>query len=269
MRYIIDHDFHIHSHLSTCSEDPEQTPSAILEYAKENKLNRICLTDHYWDSAVGGASAWYAPQNFEHISASLPLPRDPSVDFLFGCETDMDKSMRIGIPIERFDDFNFVIIPTTHMHMGGFTIEREDKGNTERCAALWCERLEHLFSMPLPFEKIGIAHLATKLINPTARQERSRTLDLIEQEKLEKLFATAAQLGCGIEINSDDMAFSDAEADSILRIFKTAKHQGCKFYLGSDAHDRAALKNAKAIFERAVDLLCLEESDKYQLAYKK
>ena len=67
MKYIIDHDYHIHSHLSLCSRDPEQTTENILKYAKENKLTTICLTDHYWDSAVPGASNWYQKQDFEHI----------------------------------------------------------------------------------------------------------------------------------------------------------------------------------------------------------
>ena len=68
MKYIIDHDYHIHSHLSLCSKDPEQTNENILKYAKSRGLSSIVLTDHYWDSAVPGASNWYAQQNFDHIS---------------------------------------------------------------------------------------------------------------------------------------------------------------------------------------------------------
>ena len=46
MKYKIDHDYHIHSHLSPCSGDPTQTPEAILRYAKDNRLEHICITDH-------------------------------------------------------------------------------------------------------------------------------------------------------------------------------------------------------------------------------
>ena len=74
MKYIVDHDYHIHSQLSSCSRDPEQNPKRILQYAKDNSLKRIVLTDHYWDNAVEGASNWYQPQNFDHISESKPLP---------------------------------------------------------------------------------------------------------------------------------------------------------------------------------------------------
>ena len=33
MRYIIDNDMHIHSNVSICSTDPEQTPDSILKHA--------------------------------------------------------------------------------------------------------------------------------------------------------------------------------------------------------------------------------------------
>ena len=46
MKYIVDNDLHIHSQLSLCSSDPEQTNERILEYAEENGLKTICLTNH-------------------------------------------------------------------------------------------------------------------------------------------------------------------------------------------------------------------------------
>lgn len=47
MRYVYDHDLHIHSRVSLCSNDPEQTNERILQYAKDNHLNTIFLTDHF------------------------------------------------------------------------------------------------------------------------------------------------------------------------------------------------------------------------------
>ena len=265
MKYKIDHDMHIHSVLSSCSKDEDQNAERILKYAKDNGLSRICITDHYWDSSVEGASKWYAPQNFEHISEILPLPKSDGIDFLFGCETDMDKHMTVGIPLSRFDDFDFVIIPTTHMHMHGFTIDEEDFKKKERVAPLWVKRLDALLDMPLPFHKIGIAHLACALMNKTSREEYIATLDLIPSDEMERLFSRAATLGVGIELNLGDMSFTDAEADSVLRPFKIAKSCGCKFYLGSDAHHPEEFERAKEVFERAVTMLDLCENDKFIL----
>lgn len=52
MRFKADHDYHIHTFLSVCSNDEVQVPSAILGISKELGLKEICLTDHYWDETV-------------------------------------------------------------------------------------------------------------------------------------------------------------------------------------------------------------------------
>jgi histidinol phosphatase-like PHP family hydrolase len=117
MRYVVDHDYHIHSQLSECSSHPEQTTANILKYAKNNGLKKICLTDHFWDDLVGSPSPWYAPQDFAHICEALPLPKDDEVEFVFGCESDFDKIFRVGVSKERLDKFDFIVIPTTHLHM--------------------------------------------------------------------------------------------------------------------------------------------------------
>lgn len=263
MRFPVDHDYHIHSMLSSCSNDPEQTTERILQYAKENGFSEICLTDHYWDSTVPGACGWYKPQDYDHIAKALPLPQDANVKFLFGCETDMDHFTTVGIPPERFDDFDFIIIPTTHLHMRGFTIAEKDAESDERRAELWVSRLDALLHMELPFGKIGIAHLACYLLNKKSREAYLKTLDLIPTEEMERLFSRAAEVGCGIELNRSDMAFPDDQAEAVLRPFRVAKSCGCKFYLGSDAHHPATFNNAKEIFERAVSLLDLHESDRF------
>lgn len=262
MRYIFDNDLHIHSFLSLCSKDPEQTPEAILQYARDNGLKTVALTDHYWDSAVSGASSFYSVQNYERQSQSKPLPQADGISFLFGCETELDKNMTLAIPKERFDDFDFIVIPITHFHMKGFTITEEDASSVEGRARVWVMRLEGLLDMKLPFGKIGLAHLACPLIAP-AREDYLKVLELLPEEKLYSLFGKCAQLGVGIELNSSDMSFSCEEAETVLRMFKIAKECGCKFYMGSDAHHPKGLKEAKGIFERAIDMLGLTEDDKF------
>ena len=264
MLYTVDHDYHIHSQISLCSDDPEQTTARILEYAKANGLKRIVLTDHFWDEKVPGVNEWYSLQNFEHISKALPLPQDKDVEFLFGAETDMDKFFTIGVSKERFECFDFVIVPTTHLQITDLTVDPEDF-SAERKASLWVKRLDALLNMDLPFHKIGIAHLACHLINNTSRQEYLKTLDLIPSDEMRRLFKRAAELGVGIELNSLDMNFRKEEADTVLRMFRIAKEQGCKFYLGSDAHHPDAFEKAPARFERAIDYLELTENDKYYI----
>ena len=267
MKYAIDHDYHIHSQLSSCSSDPEQTADRILQYAKDNGLTKIVLTDHYWDSAVEGGSDWYKPQNFPHIAEAKPLPQADGIEFLFGCESDMKQDTVIGLPLTRFKDFSFVIIPTTHLHMHGFTISTEDATSMEAHARLWVERMDALLGMELPFRKVGVAHLACALLAKgvesgfdTINQARDAVLDLIPDSEYERVFKKAADVGVGIELNYYDIRKA---TESTWRPFRIAKAQGCKFYLGSDAHHLKDLDPAIEGFKKAVDVLGLNEDDKF------
>ncbi len=267
MRYRIDHDYHIHSFLSSCASDPAQDEQFILAKAKELGLSRICITNHYWDSAVPGASKWYLRQNFDHIAKSLPLPRADGVRFLFGCETELDKHMTLGCPPSRYDDFEFIIIPTTHLHMMGFTIDEADDSVGAR-ARLWGERLDALLDQPLPFHKVGLAHLTTCLINwkRKSKEEHFATLAAIDEMEAARLFTKAASRGCGIELNMNDMRNAGEDIDKVLRLFHIAKGCGCKFYLGSDAHEPQEFDSFHEIYGEVITKLDLHENDKFHIA---
>lgn len=264
MRYQIDNDLHVHTHLSVCSQDEGQTPAAILQHEKARGIKRICIADHYWDAAVPcdtKVNWWYEKQNYDHIAQSLPLPQDPEVEYLFGCEGDVDSRNRVGVPPQRFADFDFIVISTTHFHhMTGPAWENR---TPQSDAAQWVQRLEAVLNADLPFPKVGIAHLACTLMSGGTRADYLATLDAIPTAEMERLFTKAAQLGVGIEINAGDFLFSEEEADCVLRMFRIAKACGCKFYLGSDAHERQSFPVVNGLFERAIDLLDLQESDKF------
>lgn len=264
MKYIVDHDLHIHSQLSSCSRDPEQTNERILRYAEENDFNTVCVTDHFWDETVEGASRWYTPQNFAHISLAKPLPQSDKVRFLFGCETELNRFLTVGVSRERYDQFDFIIIPTTHFHMKGYALFEEELVNAQARADAWVKRLDAVLNMDLPFHKVGLAHLTCHVLGPT-REEYLDVIRLLPEDEMERLFTKAAQLGVGIELNSGDMNFSEEEADVVLRPYRIAKKCGCKFYCGSDAHHPASLDRAKNIFQRAVDMLGLTENDKFRI----
>ena len=262
MKYVFDHDFHIHSQLSSCSRDPEQNNERILKYAEDEGLHTIVLADHFWDETVPGASKWYSAQDYPHICQAKPLPQSDKVKFLFGCETEMDKNMTVGCSRERMEELAFIVIPTTHFHMERFTIAEEHLATPQTRAQVWVDKLDALLSMDLPFHKIGIAHLVCGLIWKGDRPKYLETLDSIAAADMHRIFAKAASLGVGIEIN---MSYPDEERDTVLRPFRIAKEEGCKFYLGSDAHHPAGLDNARKKFERVIDDLELTEEDKFIL----
>ena len=265
MRYIFDHDYHIHSKLSLCSQDEAQNKERILKYALDNGLGQICVTDHFWDISIPGATDWYKAQNYEWISQILPLPQAENVEFLFGAETEMTKDFVVGTHRATYDKFDFVIIPTTHLNNAGFGLSVKDAQTVEGRAHAWLEKVKALMYMDIPYHKVGAAHLACPLIAPASREDYLAVLDLLPENELVKRFTRAAEIGIGIELNSSDMSFSEAEAQTVLRMFEIAKKCGCKFYLGSDAHHPDALDGAKAIFERAIDYLELKETDKFHI----
>lgn len=264
MKYVADHDLHIHSHLSLCSNDPEQTVESILAYGESNGFSTLCITDHYWDSSVPMYDpdfGFYKPQNFEHIAENLPLPQGKRTRFLFGCETDLDYALTLGIPESRFDDFDLIIIPTTHMHMNGFTV-RGDEGVAER-AELWKKRLRTVLEMKLPFEKVGIAHLTCPLTYNDGKDGALRVFDAISDSEYRELFKLAADRRVGIELNFNALDHDSAWLEHVLRPYRIAKAEGCLFYFGSDAHHPKELERKKENFEKLIDLLDLDERDKF------
>ncbi len=263
MRYAYNHDLHIHSQISACSNDPGQTAEAIVEYAKKNNLATVCVTDHFWDNCVEGASGWYAPQDYDRISRILPLPQD-EVRFLFGCETELNMHGVLGISKKRFDCFDFVIIPTTHFHMTNFTLSAQQLESPKTRAKAWLDRLNHALDMDLPFHKIGFAHLTTGLIYQGNVEKLLETFDLISDDDMAKVFAKAAKLGAGIELNSGAMK-NAALNPTLFRPYVIAKEQGCKFYLGSDAHHPDKFETAPSEFAAGINYLELDESNKFIL----
>lgn len=262
MQFKIDHDIHIHSQLSSCSNDPKQTAKTILKYAEDNAMNTLCVTDHYWSENVKGSSQWYEPQNYAHISKILPLPQSENVRFLFGCETELTKNGILGIGKEDFDKFDFVIIPTTHFHMTNFTLSEEQLESPKSRAKAWCDRLNQVLDMDLPFHKIGFAHLTTQLIYKGDPNNLLETFSLISTDEMARIFKQVAKLGAGIELNSGAMN-NAANYNELFKPYIVAKECGCKFYLGSDAHHPEAFETAPNSFAYGAKYLGLDESDKF------
>ncbi len=261
MRYIADHDFHIHSTVSPCCHDDNQTPENILRYAVENGYNKICLTNHLWDEAVHSEAEWHDGQRFCCLASVLPLPQDKNVRFLFGAEVDMDYDYNIGVSKERYDIFDFMVISTTHLHLAGNTV-RKKLETPEEAAEIWVTRMEELLKKDLPWHKVGIAHLTSGHI---LKEKTPDVIDLISDEKLYSIFDRCAKKGLGIELNTKTIFSSEEEKHQLLRPYYIAKDCGCKFYLGSDSHKTSAFIQGKENFERIITHLDLQETDKFVL----
>ena len=266
MKFTYDHDLHLHSSVSPCSGDPAQTPARILQYACDNGLKTICLTDHYWDETVPAPYGVGVGVPTARLKSVLPLPQTEGVRFLFGAETDMDRDLTIGVGPEMAKELDFIIVPLNHLHMTGFSC-RGDEDAAGR-ARLIVRRFEALLASSLPFYKVGLAHFTDGLIYPGGKN--TDVLNNIPDTEYRALFGEAARLGMGVELNMPaakaDLRVMNWEEDrDELRVYVLAREEGCKFYFGSDAHTGPGLGWAKRNAEKIVELLELREEDKFIL----
>lgn len=253
------HDLHAHSGLSSCSSDPGMTARAMLDHAVAHSYSVQCVTDHFWDELVPGASDWYKPQGLAHVQRNLPLPQDDRVKMVFGCETEFVGGKTLGIHPSHYEDFGFIAIPPNHFHMKGFV--RPASCNTEEKAAdLLVERLEELSLLDLPWHKVGIAHLTTGLV--FTEGDPKLVFRLVDERRFRAVMRAFARLGAGIELNMGTFApgWQDGPDDT-LRLYRLAKDEGCRFYLASDAHHPAQLDMVPERAGAVVEALGLTEGD--------
>lgn len=256
-------DLHVHSHLSSCCTDARMTPEAMLAFAEAHDYAALCVTDHLWDRAIPGASRWYAPQDIEHVHASLPLPKSEKLPFYFGCETELPANGVPALAREHFDLFDFVIIPPTHMKG---LVRPEGVDTPKKMAEYVTDRLENLLNLDLPFEKVGIAHLTDPLM--FAEGSIAEVIREMDFRRLERIFRGYAAAGAGIELNAASFPEWETHSEDILSIYRIAKEAGCKFYACSDAHAIEELRAVPEFIPEVVERLKLTADDQYCIPKK-
>ena len=109
----LEHDFHVHTHLSNCGHD-SATIAHYVAKARELGIKKPGMADHMWDSAIPGASKWYAPQDFAHISTireEIASVEHEGIEFLIGCECEYDYAHR-GVALSEAvaEQLDFLIV---------------------------------------------------------------------------------------------------------------------------------------------------------------
>ncbi len=259
----VDHDLHCHSGLSSCSGDAEQAPARLLAHAATHGYTVQCVTDHLWDRAVPGASGWYVPQDIAHVRRALPLPENGSVRMVFGCETEYCGGRKLGLAPENYDKFDFIVIPPDHFHMKDF-VRPSSCDTAGKVAELFVTRLEELAGLPLPWRKVGIAHMVTQLIFSEGDQDE--VYAAVDERRFRACMRFFAERGAGVEINCASFPKGWTEREETrLRLFRLAKDEGCRFYLASDAHHPSQLCFVPARAPEIISRLGLDESHLYRI----
>ena len=266
MKFIIDQDYHIHSRLSPCSNDPEQTPERILAYAEEAGLKDIVLTDHFWDADVPTPLRIWG--GFEVIEKSLPLPKGKNVRFHFGCECDMDRFSTVGLDKKNADRLDFIIVPINHLHFKERTIAAGDFDSADARRNAFVQRFWNLLQMDYPFHKMGLAHLTDGLVAGGMKDASFEThleiLDGIPDDTFRMLFSRMAELGMGLELNVNTDRYEGKNRERMLRPYRLARACGCKFYTGTDAHHPSGFESGLRHMRQITEWLDLTEEDKFR-----
>ena len=263
MKYVLDHDIHLHSKFSPCSGDARQTVESLLAYGVTNGYRLLALTDHAWDENidvphrgwVGFGATW---QNLLQLA---PLPQAKGTHFLHGIEVDINMDGVRAIDSEGEQKADFIIYAPSHLHMSDFTVPADLPPDAETHAALYKERLHALLNDDsIPFEKSGLAHFTCCL---ACTAEPIRVFSIITDAEYRDIFSKVAKRGMGVELNFNPFTLSESDLRELLRPYQIAKQVGCKFYCGSDAHHPETFRDSHRALSFLIDALELEESDKF------
>ncbi|MBR2042850.1 MAG: hypothetical protein IJ946_00765 [Clostridia bacterium] len=263
MKYVIDHDYHIHSYLTPCAgHPPEQNCENILAYGKRMGMKDLVITDHFWDAqnVVTTEKNWFRRYGYSYIKEILPFPTDEECTFHLGCEADMDLNFNLGVSEKLYDKLEFIIVATSHLHAPGWTVTEEKQTVAER-AELYMKRNFKLLDSNMPFHKVGLAHFTCSLIAANCEGSNIDILNHITDKEFKVFFSRVAKVGMGVELN---MTVEEANTEEILRPYRIAKECGCKFYLGSDAHSLGEFDDVGERFVTVINALSLTEADKFR-----
>ena len=262
LEFIADHDYHIHSTLSTCCHDQRMTADAILAAVLAEGHKEVCITNHLWDADMPGADEWYAPQDIAHVLSILPLPESDRVKVRLGCETEFCGGTKIGLSPTHYDLFEFIIVPFNHLH-NNFSRPR-DVVTAAQVAALYVDHFEDLLLQPLPWKRTGIAHLTCPLTFP--HDNLHEVFDLLDETRMRRIFDVLAKRGAGIELNGACFRPGwEKHEGSFLRVYRMAKEAGCTFYCGSDAHALQEIPSLKTNIAPVIEKLGLRGVDRFRL----
>lgn len=131
----VKHDIHNHTLLSLCCYDPVATVDAFARRAKELGHTNFGVSNHLWDEKVPGPSHWYHMQmiNYGLEGARAAMPALPGIRLIVGTETEYcGMSDNLGMLAETAKQFDYVLVPHTHVHMRNFVIPEMDDIRSKR-----------------------------------------------------------------------------------------------------------------------------------------
>lgn len=247
----IEHDFHLHTHLSVCGQD-DATIENYMRSAKELGIKKIGIADHMWDAkvpfvesmrhsrAAGGGDVvlnWYRRQDIAHcreILAELEQVDTTGVEFFFGGEVDYCPGVGAAITLEEAEKLAFMTVPNSHTH---HLMDTKDYEPKEKHAEFMIRAGMEICTAPTAKYVTALAHPFDATLPPYSPAE---LMEFITDSQMAEVFCAAKENNIAAEINVS--CYNGCPDDQLqnhymTRILKVAKDCGCTFTFGSDSHD--------------------------------
>ncbi len=234
-------DMHIHTTLSCCCHDPGQTLENIVSLMKEKGFRKIGICDHLWRNPSIPPNRFYAPQTGDAILALKQSAEKKNFPLrvLIGAEAEMVAPGVFGIDRAFKEQLDFVAMATDHFHITDFVKQPPD--DTPRGVAV------HMLEFFTSAAESGLADILVHPLMPLGKEmgQYDRIIESLSDAELFDAFGAAAGNHAAIEINAACL-FCGRYAelfsrDTVRRTYELAKKAGCKFTVGSDAHEPGRL----------------------------
>ncbi len=227
-------DTHIHTPLSKCCFENDQTIPNIAGKLAQKGIGLIAITDHFWSSPDIKPNPWYAQHtgNGHLLQIQEIKSQIYPLKVLSSCEADMQAPGKFGITREWKERFDMVLMAADHFQLKDF-VEQPMPPTPENIGRLMLRFFRSAVTS-------GLADiLAHPLFSNGYECLYDQAIDRLTDSELFDALSLAQQHGVGLEINCGVLRCAENgkfNLDTMLRIFSLAKQAGCKFTFGSDAH---------------------------------
>ena len=256
----ITHDFHIHTHLSSCANE-NATVKHYVEKASDLGLKKIGFSDHIWDASIDGANNWYKKQNYDHLQKLREEIVDVStqdIQIYFGCETEYDLIHNdVAISKKIAKKFDFLLVPNSHTHI---TMPKEYYYPYQKHADFMIKAFYDIMNSNVSKYITAIAH---PFFAVGCQYDNRELFKLISDSEFENCFKTTKERNIALEINIScfkNQNLASIYEDPSLRMYHIAKECGCKFIVGSDSHSNLGHDRFEIIYA-ITSILSLNDND--------
>ena len=263
-------DLHVHTKKSLCA--PRETvPASYIPLCESEGIRIIGISDHVYPTQMIHDYGYPTETRMSRLLSLRPALREAEaasgIKYLFGCEIDyFDCVGHPYISPEESLQFDYVLFASSHILNYPHMYTAYDLQSPDVLRRLTIERFVAACKLDYPVP-MGICHPLYPICSPY----QAEIIDGISDETLKELFSMAAEKHISIEIHAclyrkDTPHNEYGLSDHYLRILAAARDCGCKFHIGSDAHDPSAFAGSHAKLRKAAELLGLTEEHVWDVA---